>query len=69
MDASIQQDDSKTIFLALFSDAFQVFLQGEVAFYFGLCSAVDGSFVKMSVFLYFTKSHFYLEHNLYFTGV
>lgn len=49
MDVNIQQDDSKTIFLALFSGAFQVFLQVEVAFYFGLCSAVDGSFVKMAV--------------------
>lgn len=49
MAGSIQQDDSETIFLALFSDAFQVFLQVEVAFYSGLCSAVDGSFVEMSV--------------------
>ena len=36
MNVGIQQGDSKVIFLALFSDAFQV-LQVEVVFYPGLC--------------------------------
>lgn len=38
MDVTIHQDDSKLITSALFSYAFQVILQVEVAFYSSLCS-------------------------------